>query len=109
MYFAFRKFMNIPENIRNSAMKALILLQKNPMSVDDIESAYQNQKFIQQQKEEINLQEYLKVDVQKICNILDIEANKELIDEIAVLRDISQNQSELQKALNNVLQIRQGL
>lgn len=83
--------------------------QKNPMSVDDIESAYQNQKFIQQQKEEINLQEYLKVDVQKICNILDIEANKELIDEIAVLRDISQNQSELQKALNNVLQIRQNL
>lgn len=109
MYFAFRKFMNIPENIRNSAMKALILLQKNPMSVDDIESAYQNQKFIQQQKEEINLQEYLKVDVQKICNILDIEADKELIDEIAVLRDISQNQSELQKALNNVLQIRQNL
>lgn len=84
MYFAFRKFMNIPENIRNSAMKALILLQKNPMSVDDIESAYQNQKFIQQQKEEINLQEYLKVDVQKICNILDIEANKELIDEIPI-------------------------
>lgn len=108
-YFAFRKFMDVPEKIRGSVIEALILLQKNPMSVDDIELAYQNQKFIQQQKEKINSQEYLTVDVRKICNILDIEEDKALIDSIAVLRSISQNQNELQKALSNMLQIRENL
>lgn len=91
-----------PEKIRDSVIKALILLQKNPISVNDVELAYQNLKFIQQQKEKINLQEYLSVDFRKICNILDIEEDKELINAIAVLRSIFQKQSELQKALNNV-------
>lgn len=108
-YFAFRKFMDVPEKIRDSVIKALILLQKNPISVNDVELAYQNLKFIQQQKEKINLQEYLSVDFRKICNILDIEEDKELINAIAVLRSIFQKQSELQKALNNVCQIRENL
>lgn len=109
MYFAFRKFMDISENIRDSVIKALILLQKNPIAVDDIELAYKNIKFIQQQKEKINSQEYLAVDIPKICNILGIEEDKELIDTIAVLHSISQNQSDLQKAINNVLKIRENL
>lgn len=108
-YFAFRKFMDVPEDIRDSVIKALIVLQKNPIPVDDIELAYQNLKFVQQQKEEINSQEYLTIDVRKICNVLDIEEDKNLIDAIAILRSISQNQSELQKALNNVIQIRENL
>lgn len=108
-YFAFSKFMGIPDDLRDSAIKALILLQKKPISIDDIEVAYQKQKFIQQQKEKINAQDYMNVDVRKICNVLNIEEDKELIDAIVTLSNISENQNELQKALNNVLKIRENL
>lgn len=101
--------MDVPENIRDIVIKALILMEKNTMSVEDIELKYQNLKFIQQQKEKISLQEYLTVDFRKIFDVLGIEEDKELIGAIEVLRNISHNQNELQKALNNVLQIRENL
>lgn len=108
-YFVYRKFMDISETLRNIVVQALILLKKNPMQIDAIELAYQNQKFIQQQKEKILLQNYLNVEFKKLCDILNIEEDNELIDAIAVLKSISQNQNELQKALNNVIKIRDNL
>lgn len=108
-YFVYRKFMDISETLRNIVVQALILLKKNPMQIDAIELAYQNQKFMQQQKEKILLQNYLNVEFKKLCDILNIEEDNELIGAISVLKSISQNQNELQKALNNVIKIRDNL
>lgn len=108
-YFVYKKFINISETFRNIAIQALVLLKKNPIQVDDIELAYQNQKYIQQQKTEIISQNYLNVDVKKLCAILNIEEDNDLIGAIAVLKNIFQNQGELQKTLNNVIKIRDNL
>lgn len=47
--------------------------------------------------------------VYKVCNIIGVSEDENLLSAIDVLSNISRNQSELQKAVNNVLQIRENL
>ena len=107
-YFAYRMFCNIPEQYRVDVVKAWILLQNQPLLVDEIETYSQNLIFLQNQKEKIDSQDYLNVDFVKMCNILGVVDNENILKEIELLRTISQNQGELQRALNNLIQIRES-
>ena len=108
-YFAYKMFYNIPEQNKTDVVRAWILLQNQPLSVDDIEICSQNLIFLQNQKEKIDSQDYLNVDFVKMCNILGLVDNVNILKEIEVLRNVSQNQGELQRALNNVIRIRENL
>ncbi len=108
-YFSYEKFMSISEKMRSNALLALLLLQKDSLSIDDIDIYYQNLIFLKQQQEKIDLQEYSSVNFSKVCNIIGVSEDENLLSAIDVLSNISRNQSELQKAVNNVLQIRENL
>lgn len=108
-YFAYRMFCNIPEQNRADIARAWILLQNQPISVDEIEICSQNLSFLQKQKEKIDSQDYLNVDFVKMCNVLGLVDNENILKEIEVLRGISQNQGEIQRTLNNLIQIRENL
>ncbi len=108
-YFAYRMFCNIPEQNRADVARAWILLQNQTLSVDEIEMCSQNLNFLQNQKEQMDSRDYLNIDFVKMCNILGVADNENILKEIAVLRNISQNQGELQRALNNLIQIRENL
>lgn len=108
-YFAYRMFCNIPEQNRADVARAWILLQNQTLSVDEIEMCSQNLIFLQNQKEQMDSRDYLNIDFVKMCNILGVADNENILKEIAVLRNISQNQGALQRALNNLIQIRENL
>ena len=107
-YFAYRMFYDIPEQYRADVVRAWALLQKQPISVDEIEICSQNLFFLQSQKEKIDCQDYLNIDFVKMCKILGLVENKNILKEIELLQTISQNQGKLQKALNNLIQIREN-
>ena len=60
-YFAYRMFYDIPEQYRADVVRAWALLQKQPISVDEIEICSQNLFFLQSQKEKIDCQDYLNI------------------------------------------------
>lgn len=107
-YFAYRMFYDIPEQYRADVVRAWALLQKQPISVDEIEICSQNLFFLQSQKEKIDCQDYLNIDFVKMCKILGLVDNENILKEIELLQTISQNQGKLQKALNNLIQIREN-
>lgn len=107
-YFAHRMFCDIPEQYRVDVVRAWILLQNQPLLVDEIETYSQNLIFLQNQKEKIDSQDYLNVDFVKVCNVLGLVDNENILKEIELLRTISQNQGELQRALNNLIRIREN-
>ena len=107
-YFAYRMFYDIPEQYRADVVRAWALLQKQPISVDEIEICSQNLFFLQSQKEKIDCQDYLNIDFVKMCKILGLVENENILKEIELLQTISQNQGKLQKALNNLIQIREN-
>lgn len=108
-YFSYEGFKEIPEKVRNNALLALILLQKAPVSVDDIDISFQNLKFLKQQQDKIESQEFRSVNLSKICNIIGVPEDESLVTAISTLNDILKNQGNLQKAINNVIQIRENL
>ena len=101
-------FYDIPEQYRADVVRVWALLQKQPISVDEIEICSQNLFFLQSQKEKIDCQDYLNIDFVKMCKILGLVENKNILKEIELLQTISQNQGKLQKALNNLIQIREN-
>ena len=107
-YFAYRMFYDIPEQYRADVVRAWALLQKQPISVDEIEICSQNLFYLQSQKEKIDCQDYLNIDFVKMCKILGLVENENILKEIELLQTISQNQGKLQKALNNLIQIREN-
>lgn len=108
-YFAYTSFTTIDEKVRNNALLALILLHKSPISIDDIDISFQNLNFLKQQQDKIEAQDYKSVNYSKLCNILGVPEDENIIAAINTLCDISKNQGELQAAINNVIQIRENL
>ena len=108
-YFSFEDFIKKPEKLRNAAIHALILLMKNPVAIDDLDTTFQNLNFLNQQRDKIELQDYKSLNLSKIYKILEMPEDKILAAELDTLSDISKNQDELQKAINNVIQMRENL
>ena len=107
-YFAYRMFYDIPEQYRADVVRAWVLLQNQSISVDEIEICSQNLFFLQSQKEKIDCQDYLNIDFVKMHKILGLVENENILKEIELLRTIFQNQGKLQRALNNLIQIREN-
>lgn len=108
-YFAYKMFYSIPEINRTDVVRGWVLLYEQSISVDEIDLNSKNLTFLRNQKEIIDSQNYLDVDFIKLCNILKVVDNQNLLKEIEILRDISKNQGELQNAINNLIQIRGNL
>ena len=108
-YFSYVDYIKIPEVLRNDAIRALILLQTNPVTVDEIDTAFQTLLFLKKERENIHSQEYRLLDFSKINNALNIQEDISLILGIESLNEISRHQSDLQKSLNNVLKMRDNL
>lgn len=108
-YFAYEAFMKIPEKLRNDVIHALVLLQDKPCETENLETSLNNLVFLKKQKELIQLQEYGSLNISKINDVLEISVDDSLVSEIDKLIEISKNQGELQKVLNNVLRMRDNL
>ncbi len=108
-YFAYETFMKIPEELRNDAIHALILLQNKSFTADILEADFNKLVFLKKQKELIQSQDYGALNVTKINDVLENSCDNGLASEIENLNRISRNQGELQKALNEVLRMRDNL
>ena len=108
-YFSYKTFMKNPEKLRRAGIHALILLRKNPVAIDDLDTSFQNLIFLNQQKDKIKLQDYKSLELSKIYKILETPEDKNLATGLDTLSDISKNQDGLQNAINNVIQLRENL
>lgn len=108
-FFAHESFMGVNENERNAAIQALILLHKEPFSFDEIDISFQNLKFLKESKEKINEQDYSSLNLSRMYTIIGNPTDDSIENEINTLVYISKSQSELQKAINNVIKVRDNL
>ena len=108
-YFAYEAFMKIPDELRNDAIHALVLLQSKPFTADTLEILLNKMVFLKKQRDLIQSQEYGSLNISKINDVLEISIDNSLSSEIDKLIEISRSQGELQKALNNLLRIRDNL
>lgn len=108
-YFAVNRFNKIPEEYRNFSLFALLLIQKYPTSLDDIELRYQNMIYLDQQIKLLDSQDYLSVDFKKLYKLLGVDFDGNIQAPLNQLKQLSDNQSNIQKVINNVLHIRDCL
>lgn len=108
-FFADDRFKKIPEKLRDITLQAAILLQKTPMKVEEIDKSFQDWRFLNQQLDYIKSQKYKSIDFQRICQVTAVPEDESLLSDISSLNEMLKNQGELQKAINNVIQIREDL
>lgn len=108
-YFAHRKYLEIPDNYREGAIRSLLFIQNESFSIDELEAASQDLSFLVKQNKLIDLQDYLSVDYKRLSNVLKVELSEELLNSVEILRDYSITQDKTQSALNSVLSIRESL
>ena len=108
-YFAVNRFNKIPEEYRRFSLFALLLIQWYRTSLDDIELRYQNMIYLDQQIKLLDSQDYLSVDFEKLYKVLGVDFGENIQTALKELKQLSDNQSNLQKAINNVLLFRDCL
>lgn len=106
IYFSYKSFIDIPEKMRSESLRALILLHKSQITIDVLDIYFHNLKFLKEEKDKIQSQDYHVLNLPKINKILGASEDKSLALGIDKLGEISRNQGELQKVLTNVIKMR---
>lgn len=97
----------IPEKLRKTVIKAWALESHDVDALNNCYALYENVNFLREQLNLANHLKYTELSYDKICDILDLKAEKEIFKNILTSLNIaSKNQTGLQKSISNIIDLR---